>query len=416
MDFITIFNKKLEYDFLSGWIKYNRLSNGISQEALAHGICSTSHLCYFEKGEKKLRSEIIEALLIKLGITKIEGLDKIGQVRQKLSKMCFEIETLNDDSAEEIWQSLSELEPLINHSPYSIEYRVYEIFYLTFLHIRDNFEYLKESISNIDKIFDALNDDIKYIFLAASGRFYFRFSNPSEGIKRLTKASKLKNTSFINYHLGFSYCFNSEPLRATYHLESALNNYVMNGQYLNAVWCHNYLGICYSSLNIFSNAETHFMAALNGANNFDVKDIFYHIYTNMGNLCMLQNKFNDAIKWSQQAIIIKDCDPILPASNYIQSAYALGELQCCKDIFHEFLKEEYKTSKYYNLLYHDYLYIFHFNEDLFYKETVGTIIPFYESINYLEILKSIKLRLIEYLEGKRKYKEANKLYKELLTI
>jgi hypothetical protein len=31
---VEIFDKELEYDFLSGWIKYNRLQNEISQDAL----------------------------------------------------------------------------------------------------------------------------------------------------------------------------------------------------------------------------------------------------------------------------------------------------------------------------------------------------------------------------------------------
>jgi hypothetical protein len=38
-DTILVFEKQFEYDFLSAWIKYNRLKMEICQEALAYGIC-----------------------------------------------------------------------------------------------------------------------------------------------------------------------------------------------------------------------------------------------------------------------------------------------------------------------------------------------------------------------------------------
>src|SRR5690349_13076615 len=92
---IVVLGKELEYDFLSAWIKYTRIKNGYSQEALAHGICSISHLSYFENGKKRLRKEIIEALLKRLNIEKIDKLASIGLVRQKLNTMMNDIESFN---------------------------------------------------------------------------------------------------------------------------------------------------------------------------------------------------------------------------------------------------------------------------------------------------------------------------------
>lgn len=79
---VKIFGENIEYDFISAWIKYTRLQKEYTQEYLAHGICSTSHLSYFENGRKTLRPEIIEALLDKLGIHKIEKIVNIGLIRQ----------------------------------------------------------------------------------------------------------------------------------------------------------------------------------------------------------------------------------------------------------------------------------------------------------------------------------------------
>jgi transcriptional regulator with XRE-family HTH domain len=99
-NFVYILGNKFEYDFLSTWIKYNRIKEGISQEALAHGVCSTSHLSYFENSKKKLRSEIIEALLTKLRITNITGAKDIGLIRQKFNILMFQVESFDYESAE----------------------------------------------------------------------------------------------------------------------------------------------------------------------------------------------------------------------------------------------------------------------------------------------------------------------------
>jgi hypothetical protein len=61
------------------------------------------------------------------------------------------------------------------------------------------------------------------------------------------------------------------------------------------------------------------------------------------------------------------------------------------------------------------LSIFNFNEDIFYKEVTDIILPFYRNAGYLDIHYKITLLLIKHLESKRKYKDANSLYRELLS-
>jgi len=47
---IEVFGEELEYDFITGWIKYNRLQRGYSQEALSYGICY-SEMNMFKEAE-----------------------------------------------------------------------------------------------------------------------------------------------------------------------------------------------------------------------------------------------------------------------------------------------------------------------------------------------------------------------------
>ena len=77
---VLIFGENFEYDFLSAWIKYNRLEHGYSQDAICHGVCSPSHLSYFENGKKKLNGDIIELLLHRMNIDKIPIIENIKMI------------------------------------------------------------------------------------------------------------------------------------------------------------------------------------------------------------------------------------------------------------------------------------------------------------------------------------------------
>lgn len=410
---VKVFDKEFEYDFLSGWIKYNRLQKGYTQEALANKICSTSHLSYFENGKKKLRGEIIEDLLKKLDIHSIKDLGNIGLIRQKFYKMMFQIESINNEGAKAIYEELLEIEGLINLSPYNIEYKIYELMYRNFVE-NTSYDDLKQDIQSLDKVYSSLSKELKYMFMLASGRNIYKFEDHDEGIRRLTIAQGIKETPWINYHLGFSYCFNNEYLKGTYYFEKALESYEKNGRYINALWCNNYLGICYSNLKIYEKAEKHYKAALTGAKHFNMNTIFWHVYNNLSYLYYRKEDYSESTKWSEMALEIAD-DPILPAYNYAEACKKLNKSEEYNKIYKKYLKEEYEDSRWYYLLYFSYLSAFHFEEKIFYDEVTEKILPFYETINYIGISRIIKLKFIEHLEGKRRYKEANKIYKELIS-
>lgn len=410
---LMILNTELEYDFLSAWIKYTRIANGISQEALSHSICSISHLSYFENGKKHLRKEIIEALLIKLNIKKIDSLANIGLTRQRLHTMMNDIESYNYDSAKVIYDELIRIEQIIKLSPYNIEFKIYELLYKSFVEAI-YYNELKKDIDILDKVFHSLNNNLKYLYLFTSGYILYKSHHFDEGISRLKKALGYKDTSWVNYILGQAFCFNEKPAKGSYYLEKALDNYEKNGRYLNAVWCHNYLGICFSYLKIYDNALDHFNAALMSAKHFDMVKLFAHLYNNLSDFYLCKGDYEESTKWSRLAIETNYFD-LLPIYNYILACIKLNRYEECDDLFNKYLNEQYKNSKYYNSIYFLYLIVHHFNDNLFYEEVKNKILPYYNDyVKKPDICKDIKLKLIEFLESKRRYKEANRLYKELL--
>lgn len=326
--------------------------------------------------------------------------------------MLSQIEALNFEEAKDIYNSLVSMYDLIKTSPYNIEFKIYQLIYNSFVEGICYTE-LMHDMQALDKIYSSLNEDLQYLYMFVSGRIIFKYKDHSEGIQRQTTAQRIKDTPWNSYLLGFSYCFNNEPMKGSYYLAKALESYEGSGRYINAMWCHNYLGICYAYLKIYEKAEEHYKAALTGAKHFNIHTILEHLYINLSALYYRTEDYMESIKWAKLAMDIAS-DPILAAHNYIDACIKLDMLEECKATLDKYLTETYQSSRYYNLLYFSYLSIYHFEEKRFYDEITQKVLPYYEGIGYIEICNNIKLKLIEYLEKNRKYKEANKLYKELL--
>jgi tetratricopeptide (TPR) repeat protein len=427
---VYIFGNKFEYDFLSGWVKYNRIEAGISQEALAHGICSTSHLSYFESGKKRLRGEIIEALLKKLKITSIVGVNDIGLIRQKLHKLMLQVEGFEYETAAKTFNELLSLEDFLIISPYNIEFNIYKLMY-DILVERKAYTDLKAFIITLDKIYVSLSKELQYLYMLITGKLFYDNVNHIEGINRLEKAYKLKDTPWINYRLGVAYCLNFEHLKSIVYLEKALNSYLITGRYRNSLECHSFLGSSYTFLKMYSQAEAHFNSVLNGSDYFALNKNIFGIYTNLATLYFNMERYKESMAYCQLAMNppnSSDTDnkwlkaawhsnelPILAACIYIEVNTALNNLSNCNEIFDKYLTHAYESSTYYNYLNALYLNLFHFDELRFYNELANIILPYYKNIGYLHIYKKVQLLLIKHLEAKRRYKEANNIYKSLLS-
>lgn len=415
--YIIVFGEKLELKFLQSWIKYLRTEQNISQKGLAYGICSTSHLCYFENGKRPLQSEDIERILKKLGITNINKISDIGLIRQKLYNLLQAIENQDKDEAEIIYCSISSMKEFIENSLYSMEYKIYSLAYQLFIKNAD-FEELEPEFKFLDKISDSLEENLKYVYYLTTGRGYYKYSNPDEGIKRLNIAKEIKDTPYISYLLGFSYCFNNDPLRGTFYLTSALTRYENSGKYLNAIWCHNTLSVCYSYLGIYEECRLHLKAALNGAKYFQMNKTMCGIYINLGDSYFSTKDYEKSLYYSSEAMNL--CNKynkefaLLAAANYIDAALKSHNNKLINPIFTKYLTPEYKSSRYYKFLWYKYLTLYKFNDSEYYNHVSKDILPYYKKLNYIELFSDIQLTLIEYLENQHRYKEAAQMYKELI--
>lgn len=412
MDTLNYKNQTYDMALIATWIKYKRMALGYSQEYLAKGVCSVSHLSYFENGKKQLRQELVIALIERLDFVNLPKEMDLGSIRHQFYNMFQSAQMMDKDSAKDIFEKINKNRDLLLISPYAVEYKIFELFHNTTL-LGLSLSEQMDDIESLEKILPRLSDDLKHVLSFTLGKLYYKFSDPEKGIELMRLSESMKRTAYTEYHLGFMYGFENQPLKGVYHLEKALKLYEDSGYYINAMWTNNYLGIFTNRLGDNSRAYKHYMSALNAANYFQIDSIKHNLYINLSHYYGELKDYENALKYSGLALEL-DLDPILAASNRSEVLVDTGRLDEARTLFDKYLSDQYKASRYYPLLRFNYLKIYHLKDDIFAEEVLDYILPHYETLHYVEIIKHIKLALIDHYESKRQYKKANQLYKEII--
>lgn len=320
------------------------------------------------------------------------------------------------------------MEPILHSSPYIIEYKVYKLLYLSFVK-RISYEQLNDSFNLLDKVYQSLNTDLQHLYLLITGKLIFENINQTQGLERLEKALHLKDSLWIKYRLGVAYSHNHQHLLATHLLEDALKYYEKSGRYINVLQCHSFLATCYRELGLYSRSEKHYKTLHTGAEFLDVPEEFFGIYTGLASLHLAKGDYHECLKWSDlaikkgppatknkwtKAVLNTENLPIAATAYQVEACIQLKQIDRCSVLFQKYLSTQYKSSRYYKYLHFLKISIYNLNNESFYKEVTEEILPYYKKIGYLSIVRKIMIVLIKHLEKKRKYKEANKLYKELI--
>lgn len=396
---------------------------------MAQGICSPSHLSYFEKGKKQLREEIIQALLQRLNLSPGAVAD-IGQIRHLLLRLATQVERLDYELAAETYAQLKEQQPIIQISPYALEFQVYHLLYQVFV-ARLSFEELIAEFQLMDRITPALKPELQCLYFLVSGKAHYDGGNHREGIRRLETALQLKETPWINYRLGVAYTLAQQPLTGLYYLEKALANFESSGQFINVLQCHSFLGQCCTELKLYDRGERHYLSIITGSEYLAIPPDLWGAYGGLARLELERGNFQGAMDWAEKSMAaVKDYNstppprwirafwnsentPLLGVAYWVEASHNLGRRQDCVALLQEYLRKENSPLRYYKYL--EFLLLYITGSEELYPRSLAEFIPYYQQLGYLNILRSIKLKLIGHLESQRRYKEATKLYRDLLS-
>ncbi|MFD1737324.1 helix-turn-helix domain-containing protein [Bacillus salitolerans] len=282
-------------------IRGYRRGRQLTQEELASGICSISHLSKIENGSKEYNEETITLLLQRLDIDLNKIQNEINFFQKLLDELYKTIVYQDYESAKQkfsIIQGNNEKLILIglNHLNEIISYRYY-------LFIQDSEKYIelrKKLLRNCEKF-----SQIESVLFSYFDAIYFILEGQLK--KALELFSKLLDKSFQHfgdfyYHLALCMSLTHNPGAAILYSNKALEQYDIYNNFTRKIHTQMILAINYQRIGALLEAEHYYELLLTNSTRInDLKNIAYNSH-NLSILKKAQKQFSKAVFLLQKSI------------------------------------------------------------------------------------------------------------------
>lgn len=398
-------------------IRYYRQRKNLTQEQLAHGICSVSYLSKYENGAPA-SEEIVKLLCERLNISYQENdsEDAIREVKDLLDEWYIEIQKRNLKSSgaleEEIKKKIADIEsPELSLT--------YDLFRMRYLLLCERFDEVRDLKEKTWQLKDHFTDELYYYYLNFSGIYFFGLNDFRKSLEYLKQAEKeaerisLGDTSMaelyyqlalLNTHLflvssAMNYTYKALPIfDEHYNLERCAD-------------CHILLGISNRRIRNYEQSVYHYENALKLAKSTNNKQIVAVIYHNLGYVSASQGNSDKAIEYYKKCLNIDSSyirsiyliakeyyklDKLSEAKKWIEKGFKITDGNPQKEYTYHFKILKYQIDKTFNEEYETFL-----------KDDA---IPFFENKMQGEYVAEYTEYLGDYYFNKHQYKNAAKSY------
>lgn len=210
-------------------IKFYREKLKLTQEQLGKDICSITHISKIECNRTTYNNEIISLLSERLGINMVDEINKLINIKNRLSQWHEAIIMQLNNEIEQINLEL-ECDELIKISDYI---HLYELLKVRYLLIHNHTREAEKIIKKIQKIVNELSDYENNLLKHVLGIYYLSKQNHNKAIQTLKEIQieDYHNPEYY-YHLAIAYHTIHSPVLAYYYAEKShkffkdINNYL----------------------------------------------------------------------------------------------------------------------------------------------------------------------------------------------
>ncbi|GGI14851.1 helix-turn-helix domain-containing protein [Gottfriedia solisilvae] len=210
-------------------IKFYRVKLKLTQEQLGRDICSITHISKIECNRTTCNNEIISLLSERLGINMEDEINKLINIKNRLSQWHEAIIMQLQNEIEQINLEL-ECDELIKISDYI---HLYELLRIRYLLIHKHTREAEKIIKKIQKIENELSDYESNLLKHVLGIYYLSKQNHNKAIQTLKQIQieDYHNPEYY-YHLAIAYHTIHSPVLAYYYAEKShkffkdINNYL----------------------------------------------------------------------------------------------------------------------------------------------------------------------------------------------
>lgn len=288
-----------------------RIKNGYSQESLAKGIISASHLSNLENGRYTPTEDVLQLLAERLSVSPdyFKNIAKSNEhIDTQLSEMKDNIYK-NTDKALEQCTTLQEIPLALFSLQQERQFYVYasclyakrkdikqgeEIYQFEFLPLIDNAEELSTTVKEF------------YFYYNAIQNFYkLKYEDSLDCFKKQLSLADENYKLFSYYNLGLTLLKLNQIHEGIKYGKLALNSFFLQNGWYNITKSYNLLGILYRNIDSLSTAQDHFKKGLEIAEIHQLGHAKARLLHNLGITYKMQENYIEGLRCFAHSINIK---------------------------------------------------------------------------------------------------------------
>jgi HTH-type transcriptional regulator, quorum sensing regulator NprR len=317
-------------------IKFHREDSGLTQEQLARGICSTTHLSKIERGITEYSSEITDLLAKRLGINMDVERSRYHSLQVKLSEWNDSIIMIRTNEIHQLKEEI-EKEPLRFLSDFFIQYHLLLARYYLFLNKNEK---AKEILDMFENKNYSLSPFEHNLMLHVKGIYYYSIRKHHSCIKVLKQIDDEYPNSEYYFHLAKAYHSIHSNTFAYYYGQRALQFFQKTLNILRVIDSETLILIQLNAKEPFDMEDTkqQYDKLLRLCESVNSKERQHKIHNNLGFEYFRRKRYTDSKESYEKAL--KLIDEETPASHYlvILSGYILscmkGNLLSTEELHH----------------------------------------------------------------------------------
>jgi transcriptional regulator with XRE-family HTH domain len=287
-------------------IFYFRKLKGLTQEQLAHGICSVPHLSKIENGHETPSTDTVEHLCKRLDISinDIDTKDDIESITRELNSW-YTLITNRDKEAAIKQSSLIEKKMSLIQDP-DLLIR-YTLFSLRFELLLRNHDKSSDILIKLDPLVKKLHSDLEYYYYLFKGLYEYVKEDYFKALHSFTIAEKTADDLRIrDPELYYLLALVNSALNRIYfsinYANVALELYDENCNYVRSIDCQIILGININRTHNYLQAERHLLNALQVSKTLKDNERMSVIYHNLGFVAFTQDNHQKAIEYYSNSL------------------------------------------------------------------------------------------------------------------
>lgn len=389
---------------LGSIIKMNRLHQNMSQKALSEGICVSSYLSRIENAEISPSEQVISELFEALHIRYDDSDDFMEEGKSMLEHFLDELNFNEFSVSMQIFEEIERRETQFRHSPLIIDYTIAKLAFYCTRKERDIFDSTRQLLASVEEL---MSGDQKYKYYLYSGIDQAKIHKDYTGsLETLARAKSYGRNGHLFYWFGYSYLAMGNTIRAFEMFSEALNRYVKEANLLSIIASYERIGLTYFRAGSYLDGLDYLNRGIKIAKKANARDYIATYSNNIAWGLLMTGDYGGAIELGQmpeQSILsetsihfaIIDFLANLEMENpMVVSSVRETFLNHGSDVMQAFGELMLNTER------------IDWQAKLIDDEAVlKKLIEASEPVNF-ELAKYLKLMLMRYYKGKRKYKEA----------